>query len=730
MLLGLTKGGGGSSDPYQMRMRMEAEFGDEYGMGMGDDEDYAMEIAMMGYEDSYEGGGKKDKGKGKKDGPIPFEEESVPLQSSLNETHHRLQDCCCTGDENGVMEILKIPHLPLWIQAIESHGPDVVAVRPRTQKNEVPNPETSVPQNSSAISSSSSPAVKPNASPFATTTTKIESSSSSNPFGDPKKKIGGQDSFNSQPKNSFRAGKNKSSQSLASEEDGSYNMSDEDSEHEFDTEETRTQPKPTSSANMIRRTVDSLQIDSMIKEQCEETCLFFESFTNEIAEMVLRHFAWNLDLEKIGDLMDKGYDEKKFKEVAGVIRINSKQQPKQSSSCAICTSDKTETQLISLGCQHTACEECWRTYLDSRVTGLAAECLFAPCIGHNKYSQCGLIVPPSFFQKHASPASYRLYKNLREGDYIRNCKKGVLAYCPGPDCGRVCAVTGMAEKDVIEQCVQVHCYCAIKLFCLGCVKIGNDHKYVQIHAPATCQNVADWTKKITEEARYFTFRVKHCPGKDCRAPIVKCGCAGKIICNDLDHCPNQACNHMTCKNCKTEFCWLCGEFWQKHSNYYACNKQLQDKAPSEFFKGCLERYDDHIKSLKLVTDREELSKQMFQYYRSKYPIIFQNDVFSEINSDLMKSYRVLAYSYVRRFYIKFAHDAQRNLYEMQQGMLENHNNQLVGMFEDFKKRFEAEANEEDENALRQQLIQMHEFKLLLQGFRKNLIDSFSSWTNA
>lgn len=47
--------------------------------------------------------------------------------------------------------------------------------------------------------------------------------------------------------------------------------------------------------------------------------------------------------------------------------------------------------------------------------------------------------------------------------------------------------------------------------------------------------------------------VRKCPG--CKSPIEK----------------SDGCNHMTCKKCRFEFCWLCEKKYTKHHyRYYNC----------------------------------------------------------------------------------------------------------------------------------------------------------------
>ena len=62
----------------------------------------------------------------------------------------------------------------------------------------------------------------------------------------------------------------------------------------------------------------------------------------------------------------------------------------------------------------------------------------------------------------------------------------------------------------------------------------------------------------SENMNWILANTKPCP--KCARPIEK----------------NQGCMHMTCSQCRSEFCWLCLGMWAEHGErtggFYNCNK--------------------------------------------------------------------------------------------------------------------------------------------------------------
>ena len=60
------------------------------------------------------------------------------------------------------------------------------------------------------------------------------------------------------------------------------------------------------------------------------------------------------------------------------------------------------------------------------------------------------------------------------------------------------------------------------------------------------------------DAMWISANTKRCP--KCSTPIEK----------------NEGCNHMTCRKCRHEFCWICMQAWSLHDastgGFFQCNR--------------------------------------------------------------------------------------------------------------------------------------------------------------
>ena len=177
--------------------------------------------------------------------------------------------------------------------------------------------------------------------------------------------------------------------------------------------------------------------------------------------------------------------------------------------------------------------ECYGGYIESQVSD-GRSCVDMVCPA----PRCELRVATSTV-KSICPGSLESYMKYLTRNFIE--KSSYMTWCPAPRCDNVAMGTGVTD---------ITCACSLP-FCKVCG--------LEAHRPATCQHLAKWTEKNrseSENSNWILVNTKPCPG--CAARIEK----------------NQGCNHMTCSNCRHEFCWICMQNWASHGgSYFNCHKQ-------------------------------------------------------------------------------------------------------------------------------------------------------------
>ncbi|RXW20420.1 hypothetical protein EST38_g5437 [Candolleomyces aberdarensis] len=269
--------------------------------------------------------------------------------------------------------------------------------------------------------------------------------------------------------------------------------------------------------------------------------------------------------------------------------------------CPICFDDDPSLRTLSLDCEHTYCSGCWTAYVVSKVRDEGEHSLRCMAEGCNPTEEAENAKVWARFQELLTR-------------YFVSCNKN-LKFCPYPSCTNTvscpsaasklsltstvpivsCGARGIGQQQDLSQSGQQRLGLQGKehWFCFGC-PIESDHR------PIICAVAKMWLKKCrddSETANWIKSNTKECP--QCQSTIEK----------------NGGCNHMTCKKCKHEFCWVCMGPWTEHGTaWYSCNRfdekagqeardaQSRSRASLERYLHYYNRWANHEQSAKLSLD--------------------------------------------------------------------------------------------------------------------------------
>ncbi|PAA88915.1 hypothetical protein BOX15_Mlig015207g1, partial [Macrostomum lignano] len=209
-----------------------------------------------------------------------------------------------------------------------------------------------------------------------------------------------------------------------------------------------------------------------------------------------------------------------FADIAGLVE------------CPVCTESLPLAQFppMLLDCDHFACHACLRTSMRLCISeGLPATCL-----------SCNNRLHPADVDSIVDEERLRL-------KYEQFTLRRVLAadpdcrWCPAPDCKYAVIATGCAS------CPQLECpVCRIQ-FCYHCK--------TEWHPSTTCEQarIERQTAEVLAAARAGADILSLSSRSESIAEIKQCPRCATYITKEND----GSCNHMRCKMCGSEFCWLC-----------------------------------------------------------------------------------------------------------------------------------------------------------------------------
>ncbi|KAI8814532.1 hypothetical protein BJ742DRAFT_746543 [Cladochytrium replicatum] len=371
----------------------------------------------------------------------------------------------------------------------------------------------------------------------------------------------------------------------------------------------------------------------------------------EHAATLLRHFRWNKE-RLIEKYMETPED---VCASAGVI-LDEHTRPKcvvvPGFMCDICCNDEVGLESLALQCGHRFCRDCYSHYLNQKI-GEEGESRRIQCMMNG----CKVIVDENTIGLLASPQVNQKYHRLLVRTYVDDNE--FYRWCPAPGCEYAINAPGIPQSGLREVVPTVKCKCGTT-FCFGC-GLSFDHQ------PAICEITKKWLQKNADDSE--TANWIHANTKEC----TKCGSTIE---------KNGGCNHMTCKKCAYEFCWVCMGPWQEHgTSWYNCNRfdektsvdardtQAKSRQALERYLHYYNRYANHEQSAKLDKELyEKTEKKMDEMQQSSELSWIEVQFLRQAVAVLLQSRATLKWTYAFAYYL--TRNNQTELFEDNQRDLE------------------------------------------------------------
>lgn len=397
------------------------------------------------------------------------------------------------------------------------------------------------------------------------------------------------------------------------------------------------------------------------------------AWSDECGLLLLRQFKWNTERAK------EGYFDRPdalLKEIGvedGSPNTLKRGPPGACIECGVCWDDRPGPEVGALGCGHWVCIPCWAKHLRFQLKTRGKD-----CIGTCRCPQkgCKKTAGESVFIEifGAAGPERKQYRGYLLDSYVGDHDH--LSWCPAPSaCPLVVFVPTGRQPD--QPCQPVKCSCG-HTFCFLCKH--------ESHPPATCDMMKRWLKKERDESENATWmaaNTKLCPAPNCGRATEK----------------NGGCNHMTCSQCKHEWCWVCSGDWSKHgSSYYKCNYYVEGSDKNETKRNTARaelhkythyytRYRNHEQSKKLdagvlSTVRQRMERELRETQRA----LSEVDYLEDTAVTLIACRHMLKYSYVYAYYLD--DERGKELFEYNQSHLEYSTELLSEFIEDRNKKFE------------------------------------------
>lgn len=403
-----------------------------------------------------------------------------------------------------------------------------------------------------------------------------------------------------------------------------------------------------------------------VRKQLSELVASVASFLNvdeDLASGLLRCFKWDRERAAADYFADPEALLRKlglhnFQHEPPAPELNQE----GTTSCPICDDDEIPApDAKALGCGHYFCTGCWSDYLVDQITK-GKDAIMARCPMH----KCECRIPDSFIREVVGEKSeaWERFQSFLVKAFVDDHHG--MRWCPAPRCERI--LRAAAHLTTIK------CACGNSM----CWRCGQES-----HQPATCDMLAKWLLKCSDEsetAKWIIANTKRCP--KCNVRIEK----------------DRGCNHMTCRSCAHEFCWVCNGPWVDHGNhtggFYKCNKydprsaaaggdgRATAKEELDRYLFYYQRYHNHDQSRKFAEKLRLGTEKRMQEMRDQagHAASWMDVQFLQAATEqVLKCRNVLKYTYVFAYFLESG--PEKTLFEYLQQELERTTEQLSELSE-------------------------------------------------
>uniref|UniRef100_A0A914DAU9 RBR-type E3 ubiquitin transferase n=1 Tax=Acrobeloides nanus TaxID=290746 RepID=A0A914DAU9_9BILA len=388
--------------------------------------------------------------------------------------------------------------------------------------------------------------------------------------------------------------------------------------------------------------------------QITKKCSEFMGYPETICRILLHHYKWFDEA-----LLEKFYEEDSSNLDAFFKKFNLKNQPELlteiddyfGEDCGICDQ---RIRVTSLECAHKFCYNCWNSYLEEQVKSQALPYVTCP-----QY-KCNIVLSDEVARElMEKDATVKAYDNLIIRSFVESNR--LMRWCPGKECGRI--VKLLEGVPVFDNGIECECK---MIFCFTCA--------LEWHEPMKCELDKKWLKQVDDDKGTYLWLNAYT--KDCS----KCNAAIE---------KNGGCNHMTCRKCNYEFCWICLKDWKLHINgNYNCNRynendskdlKHQGRAAVERYLHYYNRFINHQNSLKLEDKlKGEVQRQM-KFLQDQGFSFIETCFMLEAVKVLNQCRRTLMYTYGFAYYLEKSNQVE--MFETNQSDLELATETLSGLLE-------------------------------------------------